>query len=462
MALAGSALARDPLFNDEASSLGIVGRSLGGLFSVFPEEHNGILFDLLLWPVVQLGGTSEAWLRAPSLACFAGAIVVCGLVGARLLGRTAGVLAALLLALSPFARAYAHEARTYSLTLLLAGLALLTLLRALDRPSRRRWLAYLAGVAALGYAHDFGLLTVLAHPVLLWRAPRERRRELLLALVGAAVLLAPLGVLAALDYGSEPLSWLPEPSWTLVRLTAIDPASGGAVALALGLALIAVALGVAVRAPARAPAVSAAAALLVVPTLALVLLSIAHPFFWGRYVLPSVVGVSLLGAAGAAWPGRLRWAPILAVGALAGLLGAAPDDAGRIVANPDWAKVAALVEQERQPQDAFLFVGPDSVATIFLYHAPSFGFRRDRLPWTEQEMAELPPPLYELDYRGGGEDRVARAFRDNDVVWVLDLAGRAFGLDTAIDPYVRDCDSGQVAVVELVVVRRLTGCRTAG
>lgn len=214
LGLGGWFLTREPLWDDELDSLALAGRPFGELLGTLPEEHNGALFHLALWPIVHAGRTGSAWLRLLALIAFAAAVALCALVGARLAGRAAGLVAAGLLALNPFAVAFAHEARMYAFALCLSLLAAWALLRALERPSATRWAAYTLSLAAAGYAHDFALLTAAAHPFLVWGVRRSGAwRGYVAALGGALVLLLPLALLAASDWGSNPLYWVSRPAF---------------------------------------------------------------------------------------------------------------------------------------------------------------------------------------------------------------------------------------------------------
>ena len=87
--------------------------------------------------------------------------------------------AALLFALSPFALWYAQDAKVYSLLMLAVALEIWALLRALDRPGPRSWLA-LAGVSLASlFVHRLALLPVagaaLAYAII-WPTKDERRR----------------------------------------------------------------------------------------------------------------------------------------------------------------------------------------------------------------------------------------------------------------------------------------------
>jgi len=121
--------------------------------------------------------------------------------------RKAGLMAAALMAVSPFAVYLSQEARHYTLPLFLVTLALLGLVqiqRDLQRPRPRPWLWLgWVGINSLGfYVHYFFLLAVMAQGLTLWgwmirQRSRLQRRQWLIA--GLAI--AALG----LSY----LPWLP-------------------------------------------------------------------------------------------------------------------------------------------------------------------------------------------------------------------------------------------------------------
>nr|WP_240762390.1 glycosyltransferase family 39 protein [Micromonospora sp. HM134] len=110
-------------------------------------------------------GDSVAALRLPSVLAMAGAAGLTGVLGRRLFRAPAGLLAGLLFAVLPGTSRYAQEARPYALATLLAVLATVLLVRALDRPGRLRWAGYAAAVAGLGLAHLLALGLLAAHAV---------------------------------------------------------------------------------------------------------------------------------------------------------------------------------------------------------------------------------------------------------------------------------------------------------
>jgi 4-amino-4-deoxy-L-arabinose transferase-like glycosyltransferase len=136
----------------------------------------------------------EMTLRLPSAAAAVLTLPVVYALGRKLLGQVAGLVAAFLLAISPFALRYAQEARVYALFELLACLSLLFLLLALERRSWLRWVGFVVTTALLLYTHLFAWFVVSAEIlwaiVMLVRKSWTRRRLDLRLLWLAACLLA--------------------------------------------------------------------------------------------------------------------------------------------------------------------------------------------------------------------------------------------------------------------------------
>jgi hypothetical protein len=65
-ALRAPFLGFQPVWNDEAYSLALAQRDFGQMLHLFKFEANGVLYELVVWPFVQLGQSPEL-LRAPAL-----------------------------------------------------------------------------------------------------------------------------------------------------------------------------------------------------------------------------------------------------------------------------------------------------------------------------------------------------------------------------------------------------------
>jgi 4-amino-4-deoxy-L-arabinose transferase-like glycosyltransferase len=179
---------------DEAATVDVVRHDLGDLYAVVrDQESTPPLYYLLarIWTVVT--GTGEVGLRSLSAVIGVLTVPVVAAVGTRMRGARAGMFAALLVATNPLLIWFSQEARAYALLVLLTALSLLTLLRAVEHPSRARLLAWGAVAALLLATHYFALFPVAGEAAWLAVALRGRTRSLLTALApvtlaGAALL----------------------------------------------------------------------------------------------------------------------------------------------------------------------------------------------------------------------------------------------------------------------------------
>jgi hypothetical protein len=193
---------------DESFTVGIVSGSLGHALHQIPiTESTPPLYYILAWRWAQLFGVSEAGLRSLSALLGTALMPVVFLIGRRLASQRAGLVAALLAAVSPFLVWYSQEARTYALLALLSALSFWVFVRALDDPQPRRlWLWALASSAAV-LSHYFAGYLVACEA--LWLMIATRRRSAVaasaaVAAVGAA--LTPL-VISQADHQSL-IQWI--------------------------------------------------------------------------------------------------------------------------------------------------------------------------------------------------------------------------------------------------------------
>lgn len=186
------------LWSDEGNSVVQAGRSLADVALHAARDIHPPGYYWLLHAWLRLAGASEFALRF--FSAMAGVLgAACLYAAGRLLfGATAGLAAALLLALNGFSIWYAQEARMYALLALWGAAALLSLSATLARPRPARALT-LALVNAAGpwthYAWPFVMLAqglvVLIAPERAGRFSRASRRRLLafVAAMGIALLL---------------------------------------------------------------------------------------------------------------------------------------------------------------------------------------------------------------------------------------------------------------------------------
>ena len=184
--------ARPGFLGDELFTYAIANRdSLGDVIDgVRTTENTPPLFYIFAWLSLQATGVPEL-VRLPSLLAGSALIAVAGLLGRRVFSLRAGLLAAMFVAVSPFAIFYSSEARSYAPAALGVLLSTLLLLRALESGRFAEWAGFAVAAAAAMWFHYTAVFPLAAQ--LAWAlavSPRSRR-DVLMAHVGAAALYLP-------------------------------------------------------------------------------------------------------------------------------------------------------------------------------------------------------------------------------------------------------------------------------
>ena len=321
-----------PLWFDELGTLNVASQpTLAGMFRVEPGDGNPPLQYLLVRACLHLLGTHALVLRLPALLGVALAIV-CGYVFvARRFGTAAGLVTAVLAVFSPMSD-YGVEARPYGLLLGLVGLLLVLWQEAAIREKKRGVLLVGIGltVFAIVLTQPLGFLWVvvplgLAEACRRWRSGQWDRGMLLavaLGLTGFAITFhfgqATQQVLVAEGGTKHPAISLPSLSKLVEALR-----DYGMVPLVAVLAPVGVGLwwlrrtakvqdGADVRPDAPLHEWVAATALaLTMFVIYLFTWAVTH-YFWGRYLLPAMLGWALLAGMACGAAGR-RWVAVAAV-----------------------------------------------------------------------------------------------------------------------------------------------------
>lgn len=285
------------MWRDEAVTYDMARRPLPDLWSTLAgaDAVHG-LYYLLMHGLFEVAGGLDPLLvlRLPSVLATAAAAGTLALLGHRLAGPRAGLLAGAVFALLPQVQRYAQEGRSYAIVCALVVWATYLLVRAVASRERRTWAAYGAVLLAAGLLHEFAVLALAAHAP---AVPRGARR----AWAGAAaVVLATVAPLAALSARqSEQVSWIGRPgAGALAGFT-------GTVALALACAMVwgnttsREPRGTTSRTPRSTPAPHVrlpvlALGFVVLPALLLLLVSLVAPLYVDRYVLYGQTGTALL------------------------------------------------------------------------------------------------------------------------------------------------------------------------
>jgi hypothetical protein len=154
-------LATRGIWLDEATSIHQAQMPFGDLLQTLRStDVHPPLHHVVLWAAVRVLGTDELAVRAPSLLAATALIPLLYLAGRDIYDRRAGLAAAALGTVAPFAVWYAQEARMYALFMLFALLAVWMQIRILRGGGAGAWLTYVLAAAALVYTQYFGVLLV--------------------------------------------------------------------------------------------------------------------------------------------------------------------------------------------------------------------------------------------------------------------------------------------------------------
>lgn len=202
------------LWWDELATLDIAQRPVSGILdtaSHVDAVHSFYYLFMHFW--IEVFGTSLLSIRMPSVLAMCGATVCTALLAQRLFNRRVAYTAAAIFSIVPGIDRYASETRSYGLVVLGSTVAVLLLMRALERPTWRRWAAYGAVVAATGAFNLIALTALSVHAVIVLVSETGRSRKTLRAFaiaVGAAlVVVTPVIFLGMLEAGSQ-LGQLPK------------------------------------------------------------------------------------------------------------------------------------------------------------------------------------------------------------------------------------------------------------
>jgi mannosyltransferase len=304
------ALGHKSFWLDEIASVAISRRpALLFWHFLWHDEGNMALYYVLLKPWLHFG-YSESAVRLLSVIPGVLSIPLMYVLGARLFGRSVGVLSAVLFALSTCAVSVSQDARAYSLLLLLVLLSTWLFVQWMEHPGYPAALAYalVAGIAC--YVHYFGVLVPAAHAVSVFALPAHRRpRKMLLAAWSVIALLAApiLWLMHAQDVGH--ISWVQPPSWLeLYHLGVFLAADGGKAvgAVLLGFELVLAGLFVA-----RLRSIGREGdsllrwrhvlvlSLTLTPVILALLISMVRPAFYHRFLIICLPGWLLMIALGA-------------------------------------------------------------------------------------------------------------------------------------------------------------------
>ena len=168
-----------PLWWDEGWSLYFATMDIGSMLRLTAVDIHPPLYYLLLHLWSGLVGSSAISVRLLSVVIGTAAVPLLYVAGRRLFGEGGGLLAAALLALSPFHIYYSQEVRMYGLVTLL-GLAAFALALRMEEEDRKGWpwLGYVAAATAALYTQYYTSFLLLALNLVVLIRRFKRRRPL--------------------------------------------------------------------------------------------------------------------------------------------------------------------------------------------------------------------------------------------------------------------------------------------
>jgi uncharacterized membrane protein len=169
-------IAQHSVWYDEAFTSAISQNSYGELLSGAARDNgNPPLYFVLIRFYASVFGRSEIALRSLSVILGAITVPLLGLLGRRLLDARAGLLAAALMAISPYAVEMSNEARTYALLGVLAVLDNLLFVRWMDRPRPLGLIACSITTFLSCYSHYYAFALPIIHGIILLIRAETRR-----------------------------------------------------------------------------------------------------------------------------------------------------------------------------------------------------------------------------------------------------------------------------------------------
>lgn len=239
-------IARQPFWLDEALTFQRIHLSTGSLIADSYANRHMPSYFLLLQLISQFS-PANAMLRIPSALFGTLSVGMVFAIARRVGGRSAAIVAGLLMALSPLQVQYGQEARSYTLATLLITITLWGLLRLAQNPARASldirhpdfdvcgWASYVFGtIGALDVLSDAApwLIAANASLFLIWRSLRLEpspdqhlgfRRNWLLSATIILVCCMPFyaAILAASDGQMlHKFDWIPPLSWQNLKVAA--------------------------------------------------------------------------------------------------------------------------------------------------------------------------------------------------------------------------------------------------
>ncbi len=400
---------------DEAQAAHELHLSFGAMLSSWSvNEPNPPLFFVVGWLWAQMFGTGEAGLRSLSALAGTAAIPITYLCARELVSRRAALVAAALVAVSPFMIWYSQEAREYMLLAALCGGSLLFFARAWREPTARNvgWWALLSALALLTQYFAAFLVAAMAIGLLY----RSRSRAVVTG-VGVLVVLEAALLPHAINHEAHPAGWIDTFSLAVrVKQVPVDFGLGAlyqnpdilrygllGAAILVGVLIVLLVIGADGR-QLRGAGLAAAigATVLFVP---LVLALFGHDYYEARALMPAWIPLVVVLAAACAVPRARVAGAALAVVVLAAFVYAqARIESDPSYQRPDWRGVASALGVPTSATRAIVaYDGTFATAPLAIYLPGVAWTGTGQIPQTSQ----APVTVGEVDVVGSVWQRTA-------------------------------------------------------
>ena len=362
------ALGHKSFWLDEIASV-VVARTPSSWFWpwLWHEEGNMTLYYVLLRPWLHLG-LSETTVRLLSVIPGVASIPLIYVLGARLFGKSAGTLSALFLAIHTCAVVYSQEARSYSFLVLGTIAATFLFVRLIEAPTFSRAFTYSLVAGATLYCHYFGMLVIFSHLLSVAFLPKRQQpwKQLAFTLVLLAIVAVPVAWMIHLQDPGH-INWVQPPSWLeLYHLGAFLAAESGKGVGSVLLALDLVLLGfffvrlkqvwsmrdIGLQRWRYGLVVSC----LLTPVVISLLVSVAKPIFFHRFLIICLPAWVLMTAVGVEQIRSHRWRTAAIAGVC--LLSVISTAISYTRVREDWRGVATYLIAQGKPQDRVLYYEP--------------------------------------------------------------------------------------------------------
>ncbi len=317
-------------------------------------EQTPPVYYYLIKPWVLIFGNSETALRFPSAIFGTLSVLALYLAVRRIFGTAAALVAALLLALSPYHIAYSQEARAYALLVLLTIVSCDLFMRLLQKRTNRLEGLYVLVASLLIYTHLYGIFVLAAQNIaygVAWLFDRRAGSPHFLPLKRFLMLDVAIAIIYS-AFVPTVLTWMRSVEVTFwVKSVTLDDISqayqsyAGSTPMLLALVILAV-IGV-WRARDRIGAILWLGVMLLPVVVPVIISVLSHPSFSARYGICASLGLFALAAAGVSVLPSLRYQlPVALVLAVISLLPTNTPDL-----KPQWQEAARFLEKNMHPGD---------------------------------------------------------------------------------------------------------------